>query len=105
MIETNFNEHEFVLSEEFENTVGTVFRTLHPFSKEDIGILAGFYRELWIIKNKNQKLQTGRLELLLILQKQNQQRIFNEKQKLIARLNALGALAGSSPLRVSAESI
>ena len=103
-MESNFSEHEFVLSEEFEKTVGTVFRTLHPFSEEDIGILANFYRELWLIKNKNRKLQAKRLELLLILQKQNQKRIFNEKQKLIAQLNALDALAGSSPIRVCAES-
>ena len=105
MTRTNFTKDEFVPSEEFENTVGTIFRTLHPFSKEDIKILASFHRELQLVKNKNQKLQAGRLELLLILQKQNQKRIFNEKQKLIAQLNSLHALAGSSPLGVSADYI
>ncbi len=101
----SFNEHEFVLSNEFEKTVGKVFRTLHPFSEEDIGSLANFYRELWLVKNKNQKLQAKRLELLLLLRKQNQKRIFNEKQKLLAQLTVLEAIAGSSPLRVRAESI
>jgi hypothetical protein len=50
-------------------------------------------------------LQAKRLELLLILQRQNQKNIFAEKQKLIAQLNALDVIDGSSPFRDSAEAI
>ena len=46
-----------------------------------------------------------RLELLHVLKNHNQQKIFEEKLKLLAKLNALEALAGSSSARVPAESV
>jgi hypothetical protein len=101
----NFDSCIFVQSDQFREAVGTVFRVLHPFTDEDINILADFYREIWLIKNRNLHLQAKRLELLCILKNQNQQKIFTEKQKLLAQLEALETLAGSSLVRVSAESI
>lgn len=101
----NFDSCTFVQSDQFLKTVGVVFRVLHPFTDEDINMLADFYREFWVIKNRNLHLQAKRLELLCVLKNQNQQRIFAEKQKLLAQLEALEIPAGSSPARVSAESI
>jgi len=101
----NFDSCAFVQSDQFRQTVGTVFRVLHPFTDENIDILADFYRELWRIKNRTLHLQAKRLELLRVLKNQNQQKIFLEKQKLLAQLKALEALTSSSLAWVSAESI
>ncbi len=68
----NFDFCAFVQSDQYRDTVGTVFRVLHPFTDDETSILADFSRELWRIKNKTLHLQTKRLELLRVLKNQNQ---------------------------------
>lgn len=85
--------------------VKTIYAHVADFSEEDFDDLTEYIRCLWMMSAKQEQLELKRLELLRVLKNHYQQKIFAEKKKLLAQLNALEALAGSSPSRVRAESI
>ena len=85
--------------------VKTIYSYVANFSEEDFDELREYIRCLWVMRAKQEQLKLKRLELLRVLKNQNQQKIFEEKQKLLAQLNWLESLAGSSPPRLRAESI
>lgn len=81
------------------------FELFIHFQIMTLNVLQVFIAKFGSLKIKIRNCRPRDLNFLVTLQKQNQKRIFEEKQKLIAQLAALDELNSSSPFRDSAESI